>query len=61
MTVKMTTGRSLTQSNSENGWIKLTLSFFSSSQLQRPKDISTDREHDRLWSELIPGRARNLA
>ena len=60
--VKITTGiGSLTRSNLENGWLKMTLYFLCSSQLQRPKDISTDREHDGFWSELIPGRARNLA
>lgn len=60
--VKITTGmRSLTRSNLENGWLKMTLYFLCSSQLQRPKDISTDREHDGFWSKLIPGRARNLA
>lgn len=62
MIVKMTTGmRSLTQSNLENGWIKLTLYFLCSSQLPTPNNISTDRKRDRLWSELIPTRARNLA
>lgn len=30
-------------------------------QLQKPKDISTEREHDRLWSAAVPCRARNLA